>query len=185
MAMRFTARPRAARRRAPRTVAASWLLVAVLPLSVLCMSGASATTPAPSRIRYGWPILGAISVERGFDAGAGTYGAGHRGLDVATAPDQVVLASAAGTVSYAGTVAGRGVIVIDHPDGIRTTYEPVTPLVNRGQIVRLDQPIGVISGVHGDFALGTVLHWGARRGDFYLDPASLLRPLGPVRLVPI
>ena len=30
----------------------------------------------------------------------------------------------------------------------------------------------------------TCLHWGARRGDTYLDPLSLLRPLGPVRLLP-
>jgi hypothetical protein len=26
--------------------------------------------------------------------------------------------------------------------------------------------------------------WGARRGDIYLDPLELLRPLGPVRLLP-
>jgi murein DD-endopeptidase MepM/ murein hydrolase activator NlpD len=155
--------------------------------AVLVMT-AWAAAPAESErqaTRYSWPIAGVIKIERSFDVGTSIYGAGHRGLDLATVPEQVVLAAAAGTVSYAGAVAGRGVIVIDHPDGIRTTYEPITPSVALGQAVHLGQPIGVVSGDHGDFPSAMVLHWGARRGDVYLDPASLLRPLGPVRLVAI
>jgi murein DD-endopeptidase MepM/ murein hydrolase activator NlpD len=173
----------------PRLRLGFCLAIAIwLPVAVPCVVGlgatASATAPERSRAQYAWPVSGAIHVVRGFDRSASTYGAGHRGVDLSAAPDRVVLAAAAGTVAYAGAVAGRGVIVIDHLDGIRTTYEPITPSVARGQLVVLGQPIGVVSGVHGDFAPDTVLHWGARRGDVYLDPASLRRPLGPVRLVP-
>ncbi|MEO6502329.1 MAG: M23 family peptidase, partial [Jatrophihabitantaceae bacterium] len=44
--------------------------------------------------------------------------------------------------------------------------------------------IGVVRGAHRSCAPAPCLHWGARRGEAYLDPMSLLRPLGVVRLLP-
>jgi murein DD-endopeptidase MepM/ murein hydrolase activator NlpD len=81
-------------------------------------------------------------------------------------------------------VAGRGVVVIEHPDGVSTEYEPLLALVRTGQLVTAQQPIGRIAGTHEGCPADSCLHWGARRGAVYFDPMSLLQPLGVVRLLP-
>ena len=150
-------------------------------------SPASAAPPSggdvPAAVRYAAPTSAGAPILRGFDD-VGRYAAGHRGvdLDVAAAPD--ARSAADGEVEFAGQVAGRGVVVIAHADGIRTTYEPLAPSVAAGQRVARGDPIGAIAGAHGGFPAGATLHWGARLGDAYLDPLTLLRPLGVVRLVP-
>ena len=70
-----------------------------------------------------------------------------------------------------------------HPDGIRTEYEPLAPAVHAGAGVAIGTVLGVVRGRHAGCS-SACLHWGARRGEAYLDPMSLLRPLGPVRLLP-
>ncbi len=125
-----------------------------------------------------------LRVLRVFAPPARRYGAGHLGVDLAVGPGGLVRSAGAGTVTFAGSVAGRGVVVVAHPDGIRTEYEPIAPSVRAGAAVAIGSVLGV---VHGRRHLGCdryCLHWGARRGDTYLDPLSLLRPLGPVRLLP-
>jgi hypothetical protein len=87
-------------------------------------------------------------------------------------------------VTFAGPLAGRGVVVVTHADGTRTTYEPVTATVTRGDRVRGGDALGRLS-VAGSHCLPLAcLHWGRRRGDVYLDPMLLLRP-GPARLLPV
>jgi murein DD-endopeptidase MepM/ murein hydrolase activator NlpD len=139
---------------------------------------------ASSRPVYRAPVAGPLVVRRRFEPPPTMYAAGHRGVDLATTPDEAVLAAGAGQVSFAGDVAGRGVVVILHPDGISTEYEPVTPLVRPGQTVRMGQVIARIRGGHHGCPPDRCLHWGARRAGRYLDPLLLLRPLGPVRLLP-
>ena len=95
-----------------------------------------------------------------------------------------MLAARGGRVQFAGPVAGRGVVVITHADGIRTEYEPVAPTVRAGDAVDTGRVIGRILGTHDMCPPGDCLHWGARRGDIYIDPLLLLNPLGPVRLLP-
>ena len=73
------------------------------------------------------------------------YGPGHRGVDLAARTGEPVLAAAAGTVAFAGSVAGRGVVSIDH-GAVRTTYEPVAAQVSAGQRVAAGQPIGRVAG---------------------------------------
>jgi murein DD-endopeptidase MepM/ murein hydrolase activator NlpD len=124
-----------------------------------------------------------VQVVRAFAAPATPYGPGHRGVDLATARAAPIRAAAAGVVRFAGQVAGRGVVVVQHADGISTEYEPVRATARAGQRVRRGQPIGRLAGRHRGCA-GWCLHWGARRGDTYLDPLALLRPIGPVRLLP-
>jgi murein DD-endopeptidase MepM/ murein hydrolase activator NlpD len=111
---------------------------------------------------------------------------GHRGVDLAAAAGAPVRAAGAGRISFAGTVAGRGVVVVDH-GALRTTYEPVSPLVTAGDqvvagalIARLRPvPCGATVVCHDG------LHWGLRSGDHYLDPMALLGAgRGPVRLLP-
>ena len=132
--------------------------------------------------RYAPPVPGAVV--RGFDPPRTQYAAGHRGVDLAVTPGEPVLADADGTVSYSGTLAGRGIVVLVHPDGVRTEFEPVKPAVHRGDAVSRGEVVATVSGVHDRCAPNRCLHWGARRGNVYLDPLLLLRPLGVVRLLP-
>ncbi|MEU1492819.1 M23 family metallopeptidase [Streptomyces sp. NPDC005776] len=140
----------------------------------------------------GWPLEGRPPVLRGWEPPATEYGRGHRGVDLGAGPGARVLAAAAGRVSFAGGVAGRGVVVIelagtgDPP--LRTTYEPVRPLVAKGDEVTTGQVVAVVSDGPFHCASGC-LHWGLRRAEAYLDPLSLLPPSalrrGPSRLLPV
>lgn len=139
-----------------------------------------------------WPLEGRPPVLRGWAPPATEYGRGHRGVDLGAGAGARVLAAATGRVSFAGGVAGRGVVVIelagtgDPP--LRVTYEPVRPLVAEGEEVRAGQVVAVMSEGPSHCASGC-LHWGLRRAEAYLDPLSLLPPSalrrGPSRLLPV
>jgi len=131
---------------------------------------------------YRPPVGGALVVLRAFQPPPTPYAAGHRGVDLALS-SPVVSAAGSGVVSFAGVVVDRGVVVIRHPDGVSTEYEPVTASVTQGAPVSVGQAIGTVSGVHAGCS-APCLHWGARRNGTYLDPMLLLRPLGVVRLLP-
>ena len=158
------------------------LLVALL---VLLPGPPAAAAPPPATTGGLWaaPLTGAPSVTRGFDVSAGPYAAGHRGVDLAGAPGAPVLAAGDGVVVFAGMVAGRPVVSVDHAGGLRTTYEPVQPAVAAGQPVARGQPLGVLLPGHADCPVEACLHWGLRRGEVYLDPLLLMRP-PRVRLLP-
>lgn len=141
------------------------LLGLVLALSVP-KSVAAEELPGPS----GWPLPGTIEVARGFDPPAERWGSGHRGVDLVASAGSPVLAAAAGTVTFAGQLAGRGVVVVDHGE-TRTTYEPVTATVAVGTRVQLGQRIGTLEPGH--CPPNDCLHWGWRRGEIYLDPMRL------------
>ncbi|MCX4502757.1 M23 family metallopeptidase [Streptomyces anulatus] len=139
-----------------------------------------------------WPLAGRPSVLRGWEPPTGPYGPGHRGVDLAAWPGERVLAATDGRVSFAGRVAGRGVVAIEVAGSgsppLRTTYEPVRALIEQGASTRAGQPVGVLE--EGPFHCSDgCLHWGLRRGDAYLDPLSLLPPSllrrGPSRLLPV
>jgi murein DD-endopeptidase MepM/ murein hydrolase activator NlpD len=130
------------------------------------------------------PVPGPAEVLTPFRPPATRYGAGHRGVDLAAPAGIPVRAAADGTVVYAGDLAGRGVVSVQHPDGLRTTYEPVTATVTRGQSVTRGAVIGTLQEGHPSCAPAVCLHWGARLADgSYLDPMALLRPWR-VRLKP-
>lgn len=111
---------------------------------------------------------------------------GHRGVDLQARPGDAVLASRGGTVHFAGVVAGTPVVSIMHADGLRTTYEPVIASVKKGEKVRRGQQIGTLANAAtlGEHARkGPGLSWGAKLGDQYIDPMTLLGALR-VRLYP-
>ncbi len=151
-------------------------------------AGAGSVRPTAIRpaagVAYRAPIRGRLVVVRAFLPPPGPYSAGHRGVDVATQVGEPVLAAGGGTVRFAALVAGRGVVVVAHADGVRTEYEPVLTSVGVGAPVAAGQQIGRVQGRHGDCAAGRCLHWGASRAGVYLDPLDLLHPLAPVRLLP-
>ncbi|MFP5022970.1 M23 family metallopeptidase [Pseudonocardia phyllosphaerae] len=112
------------------------------------------------------------------------YGRGHRGADLAGVPGQAVLVAREGVVVFAGRLAGRGVVSVDHPDGLRSTYEPVTASVTAGARVGAGDPVGVLEPGHGGCPVAACLHWGVRRDRLdHLDPLVLLRS-PRVRLLP-
>ncbi|MDB1089651.1 M23 family metallopeptidase [Streptomyces sp. ACA25] len=129
-----------------------------------------------------WPLEPRPAVERLFDPPPLPWAAGHRGVDLAAAHRAPVRAAAAGRVTFAGRIAGRGVLTIGLADGLRLTYEPVTATVAVGDLVGAGDPVGVLED--GPYHCATpCLHWGLLRGDTYLDPLALLSR-GPSRLLP-
>jgi Peptidase family M23 len=131
----------------------------------------------------GWPLQPRPEVLRGFELPAKPWLRGHRGVDLAGRPGQPVLAATPGTVTYAGPLAGRGVIAITF-GARRTTYEPVVPEVQVGATVRTGTVIGRLSAAGSHCLPRTCLHWGLLQGKQYLNPLTLL-PNRPVRLLPL
>src|SRR3954469_24827134 len=157
------------------------LLAAVLaPVPAAAEPG---VPPAAATALWSAPVGGELVVTRPFEPPANPYAAGHRGVDLAGPPGSPVLAAGDGLVAFAGMVAGRPVVSIDHADGLRTTYEPVHPSVGAGQAVARGSPIGTLAAGHTGCPSPACLHWGLRRGETYLDPLTLLRP-PEVRLLP-
>ncbi len=148
---------------------------------------AAAASPAPlPAAGFRWPLQPQPRVLRGFQVGPQRWSPGHRGVDLAATGGQQVLAAAAGTVSFAGRVAGRGVVVVVHAAGVRTSYEPVAAGVHAGLRVRAGEPLGIIEPEQQHCGAGPCLHWGARSGDTYLDPLTLLPgPRRPAVLLPL
>jgi murein DD-endopeptidase MepM/ murein hydrolase activator NlpD len=140
-------------------------------------------TPSRRSGEFGWPLPGVPRVTRAFEQPAHRFGPGHRGTDLAGPAGTPVLAAGSGTVVFAGLVAGRPVVSVDHRGGLRTTYEPVSPRVSAGDLVVRGQLIGTLVPGHDGCPAAACLHWGARRGMDYLDPLGLLA-LGEVRLLP-
>ena len=140
---------------------------------------------AAQRPVFGWPVAGPPVVDRAFSPPQSEYGAGHRGVDLRSAVGAAVLAAGPGEVTYAGVLAGRGVVTVTHGGGLRTTYEPVTAVVRVGQAVARGALLGHLSAGHASCRAGTTcLHWGLLRGQTYLDPLALVqRP--DVRLLPV
>lgn len=145
--------------------------------------GAAAPIPIAEFARFAWPLPPPHPVLRPFQQPASPYGPGHRGVDLGGSVGDAVLAAGDGLVRYAGPLADRSLVSIEHPGGLRTTYEPVQPLVAVGQLVRRGQPIGGLLPGHQGCPAGRVcLHWGVHRGRQYLDPLRLV--IGQVRLLP-
>ena len=141
---------------------------------------ASDSTPAPGE--GVWPLSPEPGVVFAFDPPTSRWGPGHRGVDLAGSVGQPVRAAQAGSVSFAGRIAGRGVVVVTH-GAVRTTYEPVAATVAVGDEVGAGDPIGRLELLGSHCLPRACLHWGLLRGATYLDPLTLVGA-GPVRLLP-
>jgi murein DD-endopeptidase MepM/ murein hydrolase activator NlpD len=154
------------------------------------VSRADAPQPGTAPTGYVPPVPGVdppSGVERRFDAPEQEWGAGHRGVDLTAPAGSRVLSPGPGVVTFAGQVARRGVVVVTHPDGLRSSLEPVAASVPVGAAVTAGTAIGVVesgpAGGSGGGGGGTTpnhcapsscVHWGVRRGERYIDPLSLL-----------
>jgi murein DD-endopeptidase MepM/ murein hydrolase activator NlpD len=158
-----------------RTRIVSLLIAAVT--SALGVAGTSSAQILP-------PLPPALTVLRAFAPPLHPWDAGNRGVDLAAFAGEEVSAATSGVVLYAGLLAGRGVISI-RDGSVRTTYEPVDPVVHAGDGVVAGQLIGYVSAAADACGPpGGCLHWGALQSDVYVDPMGLLRA-PRVRLLPI
>lgn len=156
--------------------------------SAIAVAVVTAAPAAADDVRLGWPLQPSPAVVRQFDAPAPNWQRGHRGVDLAGTDGQPVYAAAVGTVVFAGDLAGRPLVSIAHPGGLRTTYEPVRPAVRRGQQVTAGSALGELAAGHPNCAAPACLHWGAMWGPAsradYVDPVGLLGTTA-IRLKPL
>lgn len=151
--------------------------------------GATRARPAGERLqdsgagavptRAVMPVDGPVL--RPFTAPAHRFGPGHRGVDLAADPGTTIRAALPGLVTFAGEVAGRGWVTVDHGGGLDTTYGVVDPrLVPAGRRVEAGQALGRLAAEAGH------LDWGARLHGEYIDPLRLLSRWRPhlVRMTP-
>ncbi|WP_433656902.1 M23 family metallopeptidase [Nocardia sp. CA-128927] len=160
---------------------------ALMGVVLVLLTGAEPVAAAAPVGQFSWPLQPRPGVLRRFDKPAQNWLPGHRGVDLAGAPGQAVLAAGDGIVVFAGMVADKPVVSIDHPSGLRTTYEPVRDAVSVGRRVERGTRIGTLEAGHE--GCETCLHWGlrsegGRRRREYLDPLGLLH-LTPLRLKPV
>lgn len=148
-----------------------------LLLSLLLLLSLSQSA-LPAAVR---PLPAPLSVVRWWEPPPTPYAAGHRGVDLAAPVGAELRAVAAGRVHHAGQVAGRGVLSLALPNGLRTTYEPVRPLVAEGEEVTAGQVVAVLT--EGSHCPEPCLHWGLLSGEAYLNPLTLLARPTP-RLLP-
>ncbi|MGW3284566.1 murein hydrolase activator EnvC family protein [Streptomyces sp. NPDC001002] len=176
-----------------RLVGALLLASATALLAPWARADTQPPPPAPGEraptIARAWPVGTRPSVLRGWQPPATVYGRGHRGVDLAAPPGTPVRAVAAGRVSFAGRVAGRGVVSVELTGtDLRTTYEPVRASVKKGDEVAPGETVGTVEPTTTHCPV-TCVHWGLLRGEAYLDPLTLLPPwllrTGPSRLLPV
>ena len=141
-----------------------------VPRSAMVPPAGALSSGAPSSgAPWRWPVRGPHPIIRPFIAPATDFGPGHRGIDVAATNE--VLAPAAGTVHFAGTVVDRPVISLDHGGGIFSSFEPVSTTLRIGDSVTRGQVIGRIRPGH---CSEPCLHLGVRVNGGYVSPLLFL-----------
>lgn len=157
-----------------------------------------------TRLRYRSPTAASRpQVIRTFEQPAQRWSTGHRGVDLAVPEhDRRVYAPAPGKVVFSGTVVNRKVLVIAHPDGRRSTFEPMDEALPVGTTVAAGNIIGTVATTSGGNSerpyrrCSTVcLYWGVRQGGArrdgsgkdaeYINPMSLLGSKEPSILLPV
>ena len=157
-----------------------------------------------SRLRYRSPTATSRPrVIHPFEKPAQRWSAGHRGVDLAVPEhDRRVYAPAPGKVVFSGTVVNRKVLVIAHPDGRRSTFEPMDEAFPAGTTVAAGEVIGTVATTSGGDSehpyrrcSTPCLYWGVRQGGArgdgsgkeaeYINPMSLLGSKEPSILLPV
>ncbi|HEY4237699.1 MAG TPA: M23 family metallopeptidase [Gaiellaceae bacterium] len=136
----------------------------------------------PAAYAWSWPVQGPILQPFSYDE-AHPYTAGqHRGVDIgADAVGEGVVAPAAGTVSFAGTVPTNGkTVTIETADGYSVTLTHLGSLaVPRGATVAEQDPVGTIGPSGTPEVDEPYVHLGIRvttDPNGYVDPLDLLPP---------
>ncbi|MDO9398374.1 MAG: M23 family metallopeptidase [Herbiconiux sp.] len=126
--------------------------------------------------------MGGARVLAEYRAPPGPYAAGHRGIDL-TALGGIARSPSEGVVVFAGVVGDRPLVVVDHPDGYRSTLEPVSPSVAAGDVVAAGHPLGAV--VTGGHCPAGCLHFGVRHDGEYVNPRALVGGIPRAVLLPL
>jgi len=168
-------------RRRPPLLPLRVAALATAALFVLPAQTASGAAPEDPVAEWSWPVTPPRILET-YRAPAHAYAPGHRGIDVSAAGGAAVAAPDDGVVAFAGRVVDRGVLTIDHGDGIVSSFEPIDADVAVGETVRRGQVIGRAAlGGHAD---GGELHIGARQDGEYVNPLRFLGGIPRAVLLP-
>jgi murein DD-endopeptidase MepM/ murein hydrolase activator NlpD len=146
----------------------------------------TAASPPPRVPALWMPVVGALV--RGFDARAGPYGPGHRGIDVAAPVGALVRAPAAGSIVFAGQVAGTNRVSILVAPGVLVTLGPLLDRPVTAGRVRSRVPVGRVGPGHLAAPPGqgaTTLHLSLRVDGEYVDPLAYLVDRPRPRLAPL
>ncbi|HUF33413.1 MAG TPA: M23 family metallopeptidase [Acidimicrobiales bacterium] len=130
--------------------------------------------PVAVGLRLHWPMLGEVTSGFGM-----RWGRPHQGLDIPTPWHTLLVAPAAGTVTYAGWRSGYGITLeIQHAEDTMTRYAHLagTPVqvgdaVSRGDWIANTGNTGQSTGPH--------LHFEVHIGGAPVDPLPLLPLLPP------
>ena len=150
-------------------------------LSVLVLL--AALVAVPTAHAWTWPTAGPVL--RPFSLGPDSYAGGqHRGVDIAAELGSPVLAPAAGTVSFVGSIPGGGrAITIQTPDGYAVTLLQLgSTSILRGSVVTEGAVVGVVGESVDAVTSAPHVHLGVRVAadpDGYVDPLGLLPALLP------
>ncbi len=151
------------------------------PGAIVSAYGAARAGPAAGAWR--WPLDPKPALLRAFDPPARPWLSGHRGVDLAAGSDSAaVLAPAAGTISFAGTVVDRPVLTVDHGNGYRSSFEPIVSSLRPGMAVAAGDVLG--RSLPGHCGGIPCVHWGVRLGDEYVNPLAFVADLRPSILLP-
>jgi hypothetical protein len=136
----------------------------------------------PAAYAWSWPVQGPVVQTFSYDE-AHPYGSGqHRGVDIgADAVGERVVAPAAGTVSFAGTVPSNGkTVTIETADGHSVTLTHLGSIgVPRGATVVEQDTVGTIGPSGTPEVDEPYVHLGIRitaDPNGYVDPLGLLPP---------
>jgi len=129
-----------------------------------------------------WPVESPFRLDRLFEAPPHEYGPGHRGVDLEPQAGSEVLAPAGGVVAFSGPVAGRGILTIDHGDGLVTTLEPIGSDLEPGTPVQRGEVVGMLAA--GGHVTPGRLHFGVRLHGEYINPLLLLGGVPRAVLLP-
>jgi Peptidase family M23 len=132
----------------------------------------------PAAYAWSWPVQGPVLQPFSYDE-AHPYASGqHRGVDIgADAAGETVVAPAAGTVRFAGTVPTNGkTVAIETADGYSVTLTHLGSIaVAKGATVAEQDPIGTIGPSGTPEESGPYVHLGIR---IATDPNGYVDPLG-------
>ncbi|MFE6966569.1 M23 family metallopeptidase [Agromyces sp. NPDC057679] len=161
-------------------------LVAVSPPAAIALGIAPAAPHVEARgvetAQWVWPVPAPIRVVSPFRAPPTPYTSGHRGIDLEVEPGAPLVAAESGVVSFAGMVAGRGVVAVDHGDGVVSAIEPIDPSVDEGDPIAAGAAIGTAS--RGGHCEGDCVHFGVRVDGEYVSPFLFLGGLPRAVLLP-
>ncbi|HET7415723.1 MAG TPA: M23 family metallopeptidase [Arthrobacter sp.] len=156
--------------------------LAVIAVSIhLTALPASGTDSTP---QWKWPVDSSPDVLRAFDKPPEPWLSGHRGVDLEVSGGGEIRAPADGRISFAGWVVDRPVLTIEHPSGLRSSFESVETELSEGDAVSRGEVVGHVST---PWHCGSTpcLHWGVRRGGEYLNPLQFVTDMRPSVLLPL